>query len=243
MSPRKRPAAKTAKPTTAKQVTQATKPTAATRATRATRAPRTKVAVAPREPGSREAGVRHAAFLRAINVGGRTVTMDRLRAAFAGLGVRDVETFIASGNVLFTSDARDAAGAAALERAIERRLAEALGYEVETFVRDATELAALACFEPFAGVAEGHKLHVGFLREAPTAAAAARLAALGSDYDTLAVHGRELWWWTKGNMSDSRIPNGAFEKVLGMPTTLRNVNTVRRMAAKLGDQAVEGADA
>lgn len=199
-----------------------------------TRASRTTAAVARREPGSRQAGTRHAAFLRAINVGGRTVTMDRLRAAFAGLPVRDVETFIASGNVLFTSDARDAAGAAALERAIERRLAEALGYAVETFVRDAAEIAALARFEPFAGVAEGHKLHVGFLREAPTAAAAARLAALGTDYDTLAVHGRELWWWTKGNMSGSRIPNGAFEKVLGMPTTLRNVTTVRRMAGKLG---------
>jgi uncharacterized protein (DUF1697 family) len=227
VSARKKAAAK--KAAAKKQAKKATR-----KATAATRASRTKVAVAPREPGSRAAGTRHAAFLRAINVGGRTVTMDRLRAAFAGLPVGDVETFIASGNVLFTSDARDAAGAAALERAIERRLAEALGYAVETFVRDAAEIAALARFEPFAGVAEGHKLHVGFLREAPAAAAAARLAALGTDYDTLVVHGRELWWWTKGNMSDSRIPNGAFEKVLGMPTTLRNVNTVRRIAAKFG---------
>ena len=110
MSARKKSAAKPAKKAT-------------TKATAATRASRTKVAAAPREPGSRQAGTRRAAFLRAINVGGRTVTMDRLRAAFTGLPVDDVETFIASGNVLFTSDALDAAGAAALERAIERRLA------------------------------------------------------------------------------------------------------------------------
>jgi uncharacterized protein (DUF1697 family) len=196
----------------------------------ASRATRAASPTARRDTGSRTAGPRHAAFLRAINVGGRTVTMDRLRAAFAGLPVRDVETFIASGNVLFTSDADDSA---ALERLIERRLQEALGYEVATFVRSAAEVTALARFAPFDGVAEGHKLHVGFLRAAPPREAAARLAALGSDYDTLAVHGRELWWWTKGNMSDSPIPNGAFEKALGASTTLRNVTTVRRLAAKV----------
>ena len=49
---------------------------------------------------------RHIAFLRAINVGGHTVTMDRLRQLFTGLGLKDVETFIASGNVIFSSAAR-----------------------------------------------------------------------------------------------------------------------------------------
>lgn len=190
-----------------------------------------KRATARRETGSRAAGARHAAFLRAINVGGRTVTMARLRDAFDGLPVRDVETFIASGNVLFSTAANDLA---ALERRIEAQLREVLGYEVATFVRSADEIAALARLEPFGVVAEGHKLHVGFLRAAPTREAVARVAALGTEYDTIAVLGRELWWWTKGNMSDSPIPNGAFEKALGMPTTLRNVTTVRRLADKLG---------
>ena len=183
-------------------------------------------------PPRKSPGARHVAFLRAINVGGRTVTMDRLRAAFDGLPVADVATFIASGNVIFSTGARDLA---ALEAKIERQLEDVLGYEVLTFVRSAAEIAALAAFAPFDGVADGHKVHVGFLRAAPSREAVARLTALGTDYDTLAVHGRELWWWTKGNMSDSPIPNGAFEKALGVPTTMRNVTTVRRLAERLGD--------
>ena len=47
---------------------------------------------------------RHIAFLRAINVGGHTVTMDRLRRLFGEMGFRGVETFIASGNVVFEAE-------------------------------------------------------------------------------------------------------------------------------------------
>ena len=72
------------------------------------------------------------AFLRAINVGGRTVKMDRLRGLFEHLGYADVETFIASGNVIFQSPAEDTR---ALEQQIEAHLAASLGYEVATFVR------------------------------------------------------------------------------------------------------------
>ena len=74
------------------------------------------------------------AFLRAINVGGHTVTMEELRRLFTSLGGKDVETFIASGNVIFNSRSRDIP---ALEHTIEQRLHAALGYEVATFVRTA----------------------------------------------------------------------------------------------------------
>src|SRR5947209_3109353 len=104
--------------------------------------------------------IRYVAFLRAINVGGRTVTMERLRALFDSLKLRRVETFIASGNVIF-----DASGAPeALERRIERRLEQALGYEVGTFVRSVEELAAVAAHEPFAAsdAAAAHSVSVTF---------------------------------------------------------------------------------
>lgn len=62
---------------------------------------------------------RYVAFLRAINVGGRTVKMDRLREIFESLGLGDVETFIASGNVIFRSRSTKPQ---ALEKKIERSL-------------------------------------------------------------------------------------------------------------------------
>jgi uncharacterized protein (DUF1697 family) len=59
------------------------------------------------------------AFLRAINVGGHTVTMNALKAHFRDAGFSNVESFIASGNIVFQSKS---ANAAAVERKIELRL-------------------------------------------------------------------------------------------------------------------------
>ena len=87
------------------------------------------------------------AFLRAINVGGHTVKMDYLRQLFESMGFTGIETFIASGNVIFTSQAAD--NPANLERAIESGLRLALGYEVATFIRTEAELAAIAAYSPF----------------------------------------------------------------------------------------------
>src|ERR1700761_1452901 len=86
------------------------------------------------------------AFLRAINVGGHTVTMTRLRQEFEALGLKDVETFIASGNVIFSARQADTA---ALAKKIETHLRKALGYEVATFVRTCDEVAAIARYQAF----------------------------------------------------------------------------------------------
>src|SRR5450631_163899 len=86
------------------------------------------------------------AFLRAVNVGGRTVKMDALRAAFEGLALTRIETFIASGNVIFDSRARDLA---ALERKIEAQLLASFGFEIDAFVRRLDEVAAVAAHPAF----------------------------------------------------------------------------------------------
>ena len=118
---------------------------------------------------------RYVAFLRAINVGGHVVKMDRLRALFDELRFRNVETFIASGNVLFDSSSQDTE---AMERKIEKHLEKALGYEVVTFVRRMTDLAAVVSGHPFVDVeSNGHTLSVGFLKQ-PLRADVPRLEAL-----------------------------------------------------------------
>jgi uncharacterized protein (DUF1697 family) len=81
------------------------------------------------------------AFLRAINVGGHTAKMDDLRQLFQSLGFSGVETFLASGNVVFEATSRNTK---ALEKKIEKKLQEALGYEVATFITVA-KIAAKYC--------------------------------------------------------------------------------------------------
>lgn len=174
---------------------------------------------------------RYVAFLRAINVGGHTVAMAALRRHFEEVGCTDVETVIASGNVVFDSASRGGAG---LEKRIARHLEARLGYAVATFLRTPAEVAGVAEAKPFARdlARPGYGVYVGFLAEAPGPAARRGILGLATPEDAFALDGRELYWRRPGRFSDSKISGSLLEKVLDQPMTLRNVTTVRRIAAK-----------
>lgn len=171
---------------------------------------------------------RYVAFLRAINVGGHTVKMTRLRASFESLGFTNVETFIASGNVIFESPS---ASVAALERRIEQRLRDELGYDVATFVRTLAEISAAATHRAFPPFVEPLTLWVGFVRAEPSATGRLALTSCETATDAFHVHGRELYW-LRTRMSDSKVTGKQLERAIGMPFTMRNVTTLRRLAAK-----------
>ena len=171
---------------------------------------------------------RYIAFLRAINVGGHVVKMQLLKELFERLGFADVETFIASGNVIFQSPAKSAA----IEEKIERLLEKELGYAVQTFVRSDAEVARIAAFEPYDEVSGGSTLYIGFLKARPDRAAEERLLAAQTERDDFRLDERELYWRCRGPSSESTFSGQKLEKTLGMATTLRNANTVRRLAAK-----------
>jgi uncharacterized protein (DUF1697 family) len=171
---------------------------------------------------------RYVAFLRAINVGGHVVKMDRLRTLFEGMKLAKVETFIASGNVLFDSSAR----ADVLEQRIARELEGALGYAVTTFLRTPAQIAAIATAHPFSDLAETDALYVGFLGGTAGDDTRARLTALRSAFDDFELVDREMYWRMRGKLTDSKITGAKLERVLG-PMTMRNVTTVRKLAEKL----------
>jgi uncharacterized protein (DUF1697 family) len=171
------------------------------------------------------------AFLRAINVGGHNVTMAELRGVFEALGLKGVETFIASGNVIFESRSTNIA---VLERKIETELLQSLGYEVKTFLRTVPEVAAIAGYQPFeeAKVKSAAALNVAFLTNDVEAGAGKALLALKTEVDEFHVRGREVFWLCKVKQSDSKFSNTRFEKIIQARATWRNVNTVVRLAAK-----------
>ena len=174
---------------------------------------------------------RYVAFLRAINVGGRTVRMDALRRLFETWGGSNVETFIASGNVVFDTARR---GADVTERSIEDHVRKALGYPVIAFLRTVPELAAVAAHTPFAQdeLNAGGTLFVGFMKTAPGPSVARAVAALCNDVNDFMVRGRELYWLRGSQLMQSISSGPSIEKLVGSPMTMRNVNTVRRLAAK-----------
>ena len=171
------------------------------------------------------------AFLRAINVGGHTVTMARLKGLFEELGLERVETFLASGNVVFDGAK---SGETGLRKRIEGHLAKALGFEAATFLRSDRELAALVEGCPFspAEVAGARALNVAFLQEPLGAAAEARLQGLRTELDAFRTAGREVWWLCQAKQSESTFSNAVFEKVLGVKATFRGISTLQRLAAK-----------
>jgi uncharacterized protein (DUF1697 family) len=173
------------------------------------------------------------AFLRAINVGGHTVTMERLRQEFEAMALKDVETFIASGNVIFTSRSADVA---ALEKKIEARLRDSLGYEVATFLRTDAEVAAVAGYQPFpaAQIEDGAVVYVGFVQRPLDAAATRAVMTFKTETDDFRVKGREVYWLRKARHGDSPFKYVSLEKKLKIRATFRGINTVARLAAKHG---------
>lgn len=169
----------------------------------------------------------HLAFLRAINVGGRTVAMARLRQLFEELGLSQVATLIASGNVRFA----DRRSSRTLEALIEAHLERRLGFPVATFLRTPAHIAAIPAQLPRIGHLAGVTTYVGFLRARPGPAAAQALAALASPVDEFHLAGPHLFWCTRTTIGRSSLSGSHLERALGQPTTLRNLTTIRRVTA------------
>lgn len=174
--------------------------------------------------------MRYVAFLRAVNVGGRVVKMQDLKTAFESLPVKNVETFIASGNVIFETGVRDPA---LLERKAEAQLRDVFGYEIDTFMRSIDELQRIAECRPYQDIAssgEGGTVYVGFLRQAVGRDAQRRLKALSTVVDEFCSNNREVLWLHRNVPHASPTPS--IEKVLGLRATFRNARTVRRIAER-----------
>jgi uncharacterized protein (DUF1697 family) len=147
------------------------------------------------------------------------------------MGAENVETFIASGNVIFDTTRRNAA---ALEAEIEGQLQKGLGYPVTTFLRTIPEVTAVAAHCPFTpSELEGDAtLFIGFLKNAMGADACGAVAACGNPSNAFAVHERQLYWLRRDRLMESIGYTKDLEKLLAGGVTMRNVTTVRKIAAK-----------
>jgi uncharacterized protein (DUF1697 family) len=167
---------------------------------------------------------RYAAFLRGINVGGTRIAKDDLCAPFTALGLENVTTFRASGNVIFDGPRESTTK---LAKRIEERLADDLGFtRALTFIRGAAEMRALAADDPIPR-GPGQKLHVMFCLKKPPAT----VLRYATETDPLVIGKRELYWGPQGRMTDSEIDLKAIEKLIG-PLTMRTKDTVEQIAAR-----------
>lgn len=133
----------------------------------------------------------HAAFLRGINLGRRRVKMDDLQRAFESLGFADVKTYVASGNVVFSTRVQSGT---ALRTKIEQKLRTQFGFDVAVTIRTMKQLQALAQEKPFRRVRVTPKtrLYVTFLAQKPQAALKTPYKSPDKDFTIISVSDREI---------------------------------------------------
>ena len=159
------------------------------------------------------------AMLRAINVGGRKLVMSDLKAIGEEMGLGSPRTFIASGNLMFTSSESEEK----LRERLERRLSEHMGAEVPVLIRTAAEMAAVAAGNPFEGQFEGNRVVAIFLNEPPPKDSLS--SAKNVNDERVALGEREFYVAYPSGMADSKMRIPAAAK-----GTARNMNTVGKMA-------------
>jgi uncharacterized protein (DUF1697 family) len=182
------------------------------------------------ERTTRSRPTRYVAFLRGINVGGhKPVRMAELAEAFAGLGLANVRTVLASGNVLF--DARPSSRKTLAAR-ISAGLKQALGLDATVVLRTLEEIRLLLDSDPFKALKPPARaqLYITFLAEdAPTnvplprPTANIRIARLSTG-ELASVVVLSPGIGTPDLMT-------ALDKQLGRKATTRNWNTVRKLWA------------
>ena len=171
--------------------------------------------------------MRIAALLRGINIGPhKRIGMPALRAIVESLGHTDVETYLQSGNVMFTP----APGAPKnLGAQLEGAIADATGHDVSVVIRDGKELARVAGASPYP-VDDPTKLVVVFLGEAIELGDLS-LGDLGTYLpDELTVAGRELYVSVPNGQARSKLLEALTKRRLPTTVTTRNWRTVVALA-------------
>jgi len=175
------------------------------------------------------------AFLRAVNVSGRVLKMADLRSCLEQAGLRDVETYIQTGNVRFGTSMRSLDK---VERYVEEAIAAGCGMDVPVVMLRPEKLRAvhdqaMRLPSPFGG-SEGHGRYLTFFKEhdVPGPEVAQQIAAWDRPGEAATVVDRAVHIWLDHPTMQAEF-FGAFKKVL-KPGTNRNLKVVTTLAQRWG---------
>jgi uncharacterized protein (DUF1697 family) len=171
------------------------------------------------------------ALLRAVNVGGRKLPMAELRALCGELGWEEVETYIQSGNIVFSAPG----GAGAVEAKLEKAVAERFGFHSDVMVRSASAWAAILAANPFAEASEAapNRVLVGLSKSELRPGAAETIAAKAAAGERIEAAGGALWFHYPAGAATSKVTPAVIDRAAGSPVTARNWRTM----LKLGEMA------
>jgi len=168
-------------------------------------------------------------MLRGVNVGGHNkIKMDALRGLYESLGLREVQTYVQSGNVVFRTKERNLAG---LGNKIENAIERSFDFRPVVVLRTPAELKDVIARNPFAkrsGIEPG-KLLVTFLASHPAAEALEQVLKIKTDPEEMHVDGREVYIYFPNGMARPKLSWVTVEKKLKTSGTGRNWNSVTKL--------------
>ena len=168
----------------------------------------------------------YVAFLRGVNLGPTNkVSMPELRAMAEDLGYSDVTTYINSGNLIFVS----AKKAADLEREIASGLQKRFGTSIDVAVRTPAQLRKILADNPYPDGSPS-QVTVAFLTKAAPAAAKEKVAAMATEAEPFTFAGSEVYVHYSNGIGKSKLAE-RFSSVIGVSSTVRNINTVTKILA------------
>lgn len=168
-------------------------------------------------------------LLRAVNVGGASLPMARLRAIAEQLGATHVSTYIASGNLIADVGKQGPRFDRALEKAIEAEF----GFFREVIARTPAQLVKALADHPFE-VIEPKYSYVSFLEAVPTQAAIAKAKTIPTGQDAWAILGDEMHIRYHGGAGKPEMNIDSIGRALGVAMTARNLNTVQKLCELTG---------
>ena len=168
-------------------------------------------------------------MLRGVNLGSHNrIKMDALRALYESLKLRDPQTYVQSGNVIFRTEERDLAE---LAKRIENGIEQKFGFRSQVILRTTSEMRDVIARNPFAkrrGI-DPSRLLVTFLAGDPGPEARDNLLKIKTDPEEMRIDGRELYIYYPAGMGRSKLSWMAIVKALQTSGTGRNWNTVTKL--------------
>jgi uncharacterized protein (DUF1697 family) len=170
----------------------------------------------------------YVSLLRGINVGGKTLRMDGLLKVYESLGLRDVKSYIQSGNVLFNEKNVDVES---VKEELQNRIRSRFGLDVTVIIRKRGELQGIIERNPFiaSGGGEPKRMYVTFMEESPKGEPPQSLRSDTNAKDDFRMIGTEIYLYCPGGYGKTVFSNSFFEKKLGVRATTRNWNTVTEL--------------
>lgn len=171
--------------------------------------------------------MKYVAFLRGINVGGKTsIKMEELRKVFSSLGLENVKSYIQSGNVIFeTDETENSKLVKKIEEAVETNF-----FKTPVMIRSINEIKDAFENNPFANEEFEDKLfHLIFLAEKLSEEKTEMLLANNNEKEKFAVRNHEVYCFLRDGVADSLLGKKYIDNKLKTPATARNWRTIKKL--------------